>query len=88
MHYKTITLALLEANPACSARLKAERQLLPTMERLALELKASHQSLMQQLSRSHPELSEAHRSSAALELAVEALRAGLPPESMPSEEEA
>ncbi|MEW4571317.1 hypothetical protein AB1L88_25875 [Tautonia sp. JC769] len=74
MHYKTITLALLEANPSLCARLKAGRQLLSTMERLATELKASHQSLMEQLRTRNPMAAPEQIASQALELAVEALQ--------------
>ena len=49
MHYKTIVLELLTANPLLHDRLKANKQVLATMNRMANELKANHQLWIDQL---------------------------------------
>ena len=41
MHYKTIVLELLTANPLLHDRLKANKQVLATMNQMAIELKAT-----------------------------------------------
>jgi hypothetical protein len=75
MRYKTIVLALLEANPTLHSRLKAQRQVLATMDRLALELRSQHHEQMRILQERSPASDPRVISSQALELALEELRA-------------
>ena len=44
MHYKTITLELLQARPQLHEQLRKQRKLLTTLEFYAKELKESHES--------------------------------------------
>ena len=79
MHYKTIALELLTANPELCDRLKAERRLLAEMHRLSAELKERHQiwivALTDRSSADDPRLT----ASRAMELAVAELAESLSP---------
>ena len=87
--YKTIILELLrDQYPTFHARLKASRTLLPTMNRLARELKDAHVAWMAELGRQHPRRPFDSIASEALELAIEHLQGDLPPESTPTDDEA
>jgi hypothetical protein len=88
MHYKTIILELLQQRPALHRQLRASRTLLPTLNRYATALKARHDALTHQLAQEKPESSPDQLSGAALEIAVQELRNGLPAESPPSDAEA
>ena len=81
MQYKTIVLELLQQMPELHDRLRENRTLLSTLERLAAELKESHQGWMKQLTPSSPNGSESQISSAALEMALTDLEAALLPAS-------
>jgi 2-oxo-4-hydroxy-4-carboxy--5-ureidoimidazoline (OHCU) decarboxylase len=72
MQYKTIMLELLEQSPETLEQLRTQRQLLPTLERFALALKADHEAWIAQLSRQHPEMGAEQIASEAMELAIEA----------------
>lgn len=74
MHYKTIVLELLEQQTEMYEQLRGQRMLLSTTERLALELKASHESWMERLARAMPRSDPSQVSSEALELATEELK--------------
>ena len=82
--YKTICLHLLEDRPQLHEQLRQTRTLLPTLDRLAGELKASHEAWMDRLSQTG---SSEQISSEALELALKELVDSLPSESPPDEEE-
>jgi hypothetical protein len=73
MQYKTIALQLLEQHPDLHQQLQKQRQLLPTMEIYARELKARHEALKAQLSQAKPASGESQIASAALEIAVKEL---------------
>jgi hypothetical protein len=92
MPYKTIILRLLvEQRPEIQARLKRNRLLLPTLERLAMELKASHETYQESLSQSNPGRDSRQIASEALELALadldSSLRMEFPPEGSATEGE-
>ncbi len=84
MMNKTICLRLLEQHPVMYDHLRKRRQLLPTLNRLASELKARHQAWIQELQASRPG-SDSQIASEAMELAVKELEDHL---STDSEEEA
>ena len=77
MHYNTIALELLAANPLLCAELKAERRLLAELHRRSAELKARHRAWIVALTIQAPADDPRLTSLRALELAVEDLRAGL-----------
>ena len=81
MHYKTITLELIRDRAQWHEQLRLTRQLLPTMEQLARELREAHQQWTQTLTASRPESEPSLVSSEALELAVRELEERLPNES-------
>jgi hypothetical protein len=92
MQYKTIILRLLvEQRPEIQARLKRNRQLLPTLDRVAKELKASHEAYQESLSRSNPGRDSGQIASEALELALKDLvgylQIAFPPEGSGSQDE-
>src|SRR5579883_2284726 len=72
MMYKTICLGLLEQYPEIYDRLRQSRTLLPTLNRLAGELKARHQAWMQEL-RETRSGSDSQIASEAMELALSEL---------------
>jgi len=78
MQYKTIVLHLLEQHPVMYDQLRKNRNLLPTMEVYAEELKASHEAWKESLSQSRPGSDPSQISSEALELALKALEDRLP----------
>ena len=72
MQYKTLTLQLIRGYPAIHNKLKAERAMLPTVDRLALELKTRHEALKTLLAKERPG-SDLQISSEALEIALNEL---------------
>ena len=78
MQYKTIVLQLLEQNPEIRDQLKRQRQILPTLERFAQELKTRHEAWKDQLSQAMPGSDENQIASEALELALKELEDRLP----------
>ena len=74
MHYQTIALELLMANPDLHQQLKATRQLLPAVKEVAADLKRQHQAWVTVLTGNEPARNPRQLSSAAMELAVEELR--------------
>ena len=87
MQYKTIVLHLLEERPKMHDRLRKNRLLLPTMERLANELKTSHEAWKDTLSQARPGSDASQIASEALEMALKELEDSLPSESPPDEDE-
>jgi hypothetical protein len=86
MRYKTIIHELLQDRyPALHERLRRERTLLATLDRLAIELKDAHSAWMNQLRRANPDRDYGQIASEALELATEDLQRRLPSESPPDE---
>ena len=82
--YKTICLGLLEQRPEIYDQLRQSRTLLPTLNRLASELKARHHAWMQELRETRPG-SDSQIASEAMELALSELEDRL---SADSEQEA
>jgi hypothetical protein len=72
MMYKTICLGLLEQRPEMYDRLRENRTLLPTLNRLTSELKARHQDWKQELQAIRPG-SDSQITDEAMELAVKEL---------------
>ena len=73
MQYMTMTLEFIKARPAMHERLRRNRTLLPTVERLAKQLKASHEAWIARLSRTRPAGDSPQVASEALELALRQL---------------
>jgi hypothetical protein len=86
MHYKTITLELIQERPELYERLRSSKRLLPAMDAYAIDLKAYHESWMQQLSEARPKSDPSQIAAEALELAIEQLRDCLPSESQTTED--
>lgn len=84
MLYKTIVLELLQNRPELYGQLRQRRMLLPTLNRLAGELKARHRAWTQELQATRPG-SDSQIASEAMELALRELEDRL---SADSEEEA
>ena len=86
MHYKTIVLELLTANAPLHDRLKANKQVLATMNQMAVELKANHQLWIERLTARSGADDPRLIASQALELALAELeRRLLPSESTEAE---
>lgn len=78
MQYKTIILEMLEQRQELHKQLRQERKLLATLEIYARELKASHESWMEQLAQTKPGSEPSQISSEALEMALKELEDRLP----------
>jgi len=87
MMYKTIVLYLLEERPQMHEQLRKNRLLLTTLERLATQLKTSHEAWKDQLSQAKPGSGASQIASAAMEMALKELEDSLPTESPPDEDE-
>ena len=72
MQYKTLTLQLIRAYPEIHNQLKSQRAMLPTVDRLARELKTRHEALKPLLAQTRPG-SDLQLSSEALEIALKEL---------------
>ena len=72
MQYKTLTLQLIRAYPQIHNQLKTARAMLPTVDRLARELKTRHEELKSLLAQERPG-SDLQISSEALEIALKEL---------------
>jgi hypothetical protein len=72
MQYKTIVLELIRSRPDLHRQLKASKTLLPTVERQAILLKASHEAWIETLRHSQPAMDSTQLSSEALERALKA----------------
>ena len=79
MQYKTIALELLTANPPLHDRLKASKEVLATVNRLAIELKANHLLWIERLTARSGADDPRLIASQALELAVAELHQRLLP---------
>jgi hypothetical protein len=87
MMYKTMVLELLQQRTQLHAQLRKQRMLLTTLERLAGELKASHEAWKDRLSQARPGSDPSQIASEALEIALRELEDSLPPESPQNEDE-
>jgi hypothetical protein len=77
MQYRTIVLELIQQQPELHEQLRASRSLLATMDRYALELKASHEAWMDRLSQTSSGKARSQLSSEALEMALKELEEDL-----------
>jgi hypothetical protein len=82
MQYQTIVLELLKQRPNLHYQLRQQRQLLPVMQQLARELKASHEAWLEAYSTSFPN-PKSLNSQAAFEKAIQELEARLDSDSQP-----
>jgi hypothetical protein len=73
MQYKTIALELLRDRTELHEQLRLTRQLRPTMEACAKELKASHEAWKETLAEARPDSDPSQIASEAMELAVKDL---------------
>lgn len=87
MQYKTIVLELLRENPKLHEQMRQTHRLLPTLETLAKELKASHETWKQTLAAAKPGSEPSQLASEALELALKELEDRLASVSPPEEQE-
>lgn len=87
MQYKTIVLELLTERAQLHEELRQSRQLLPTMERLAVELRMSHLDWQDRLYTTNPDSTPEQRVSEAAELALQELIDRLPSSSNPTEDQ-
>ena len=84
MQYVTLTLQLIRGYPEIHNQLKRERAMLPTVDRLAWELKTRHEALKTFLAQTRPG-SDLQISSEALEIALKELEERLSAESRAEE---
>ena len=73
MHYKTITLGLIQEQPALYERLRSSKMLLTAMDAYAIDLKNSHEMWKAQLGQAMPGNDPRLIASEAMELAVQEL---------------
>jgi len=78
MQYKTVALELLRERTELYEQLRLTHQLLPTLETLATELKASHENWKQTLAEAKPGSQPSQIASEALEMALQELENRLP----------
>lgn len=74
MHYKTITLELIQEQPDLYERLRGTKRLLPAMDAYAIELKADHEAWKETILRRRPGSDPSQVAAEALELAIWDLR--------------
>jgi hypothetical protein len=88
MLYKTIILELLKQRPEIYQSLRKKRLLLTTLDRLAINLKTSHEAFKEQIFRTRPDCDTNQIASEALEMALQdLLLEALPNDSPPDEAE-
>jgi hypothetical protein len=87
MQYKTIVLELLRERTELHEQLRRTHQLLPTLENLATELKASHDTWKETLVRAKSDSEPSQIASEAMELALKDLEERLPSSSPPEDGE-
>lgn len=86
MQYKTIVLELLQQQTQLHEQLRQNRRLMPAMEALARELKASHDEWKESISQARPGSEPSQIAAEAMELAVKELRDRLQSASPDSED--
>ncbi len=87
MRYKTIILELLKQHPKMHNQLRSKRMLLPTLNRYATELKASHEIWKNRLSQAKPGSNPSQIAREALEIALKELEDFLHSLSPPDDKE-
>ena len=74
MHYKTITLELIQDQPELYETLRSSKRLLPAMDAYAADLKASHEASKEAIGRQRPGSDPSQVTAEALELAIQELK--------------
>lgn len=87
MLYQSMVLEFLEQCPQIYDRLRHSRTLRSTMERIAIELKTSHEAWRERLSRARPDGDPSQIGSEAMELALQEMADSLPTESPQNDDE-
>lgn len=87
MQYKTMCLQMIQDRPEMYDQLLKNRNLLPTLEHYAGQLRTSHLDWMELLSQARPSSSESQINSEALEIALQELEDSLLPVSPEDEDE-
>jgi hypothetical protein len=87
MLYKTIILELLQQRREMYDQLRKDRQLLPTLELYAQELKTSHEAWKETLTQAKPVSDQSQITNEALEMALKELEDRLPSVSPRNEQE-
>lgn len=88
MQYKTIVLQLLEQQPELYHQLRRNRQILPTLDLYANQLKKLHEAWKETLIQANPERDGIQISSEALELALKDMEDRLPSATRRDDQEA
>ena len=88
MQYKTMTLELLMGRTELYEQLRLTHRLLPILETLTKELKASHETWKETLAQGKPEGHPSQIASEALEIAIKELEDRLPSAVLPNDGEA
>ena len=70
MQYKTIILELIQQNEPLHDRLRSNRSLLATVDRLAAQLKAEHEIYLNEMTMQEPTASRPAASQQAFEMAI------------------
>jgi hypothetical protein len=78
MLYKTICRQVIQDHPQLYDQLLTKRNLLPTLDRYASQLRTSHVTWMDILAKKRPGSGEGQIASAAMEFALKELEEGLP----------
>ena len=84
MQYKTIILELIQQNETLHDRLRSNRSLLATVDRLAAQLKADHETYLNQMTMQEPTASRPVVSQQAFEMAIKEAQERLMAENRPS----
>src|SRR5262245_8723850 len=79
MQYKTLVLHLLEQRPTLYGLLRRQRRVPATLDRFAMELKASHEDWKDRLRQARPDSDSSQVAAEALEIALKELEERLPP---------
>ncbi len=86
MHYKTITLELIQEQPELYEQLRSGKRLLPAIDAYSIDLKAGHEAWKEAIARQRPGSDPRQVAAEALEMAIHDLRDRLP--SVSSKDEA
>ena len=78
MHYKTITLELIQEQPELYEHLRSGKRLLPAVDSYSTDLKAGHEAWKAKIGRKRPGSDPRLVAAEALELAIRDLRDRLP----------
>jgi hypothetical protein len=88
MQYKTIALELLQQQTALHEHLRTTQKLMPMLEICAMELKASHETWKEKLSKAKPDSDPIQIASESMEMAIQEMESRLQRASQTEEPEA